>query len=78
MKTTVRMPARAPAAATAFARLPVEGQAKTFAPSSRAARQRHRDDPVLEGVRGVAGVVLDPQAADAELAAEVVGVHAAG
>jgi hypothetical protein len=37
MKTTVLMPARAPAAATAFARLPVLGQAKTFAPSSRAA-----------------------------------------
>ena len=37
MKTTVRMPARAPAAATALARLPVEGQAKTVEPSSRAA-----------------------------------------
>ena len=37
MKTTVLMPARAPAAATALARLPVEGQAKTLAPSSRAA-----------------------------------------
>src|SRR5690606_31532789 len=37
MKTTVLMPARAPAAATALARLPVLGQAKTFAPSSRAA-----------------------------------------
>ena len=31
------MPARAPAAATALARLPVEGQAKTLLPSSRAA-----------------------------------------
>ena len=37
MKTTVLIPARAPAAATAFARLPVLGQAKTFAPNSRAA-----------------------------------------
>jgi hypothetical protein len=37
MKTTVVIPARAPAAATALARLPVEGQAKTFASSSRAA-----------------------------------------
>ncbi len=37
MKTTVRMPARAPAAATALARLPVDGQAKTCMPSSRAA-----------------------------------------
>ena len=34
MKTTVLMPARAPAAATAFARLPVLGQANTFASSS--------------------------------------------
>ena len=37
MKTTVRIPARAPAAATALARLPVEGQANVVAPSSRAA-----------------------------------------
>ena len=37
MKTTVLIPARAPAAATALARLPVEGQAKTLASSSRAA-----------------------------------------
>ena len=37
MNTTVGMPARAPAAATALARLPVLGQANTFEPSSRAA-----------------------------------------
>ena len=37
MKTTVLMPARAPAAATALARLPVEGHANTLEPSSRAA-----------------------------------------
>ena len=37
MNTTVFIPARAPAAATALARLPVEGQAKTFMSSSRAA-----------------------------------------
>ena len=37
MNTTVFMPARAPAAATALARLPVEGQAKTLLPNSRAA-----------------------------------------
>ena len=37
MNTTVLIPARAPAAATALARLPVDGQAKTLAPSSRAA-----------------------------------------
>ena len=35
--TTDRMPARAAAAATAFARLPVDGQASTEKPSSRAA-----------------------------------------
>ncbi len=37
MKTTVFRPARAPAAPTALARLPVEGQAKTLAWNSRAA-----------------------------------------
>ncbi len=35
--TTDRMPARAAAAATALARLPVEGQASTLKPSSLAA-----------------------------------------
>ena len=35
--TTDRMPARAAAAATALARLPVDGQASTEKPSSRAA-----------------------------------------
>ena len=37
MKTTVLIPARAPAAATALARLPVDGHAKTLLPNSRAA-----------------------------------------
>ncbi len=37
MSTTDRMPARAAAAATAFARLPVDGQARTLKPSSTAA-----------------------------------------
>ena len=37
MNTTVLMPARAPAAATALARLPVLGHANVVAPSSRAA-----------------------------------------
>ena len=37
MKTTDRMPARAAAAATALARFPVDGQARTAKPSSRAA-----------------------------------------
>ena len=35
--TALRMPARAAAAATALARLPVDGQASTLKPSSRAA-----------------------------------------
>ena len=35
--TTERIPARAAAAATAFARLPVDGQASTLKPSSVAA-----------------------------------------
>ena len=37
MNTTVLMPARAPAAATALARLPVDGQANTLLWNSRAA-----------------------------------------
>ena len=37
MSTTPRMPARAAAAATALARFPVDGQASTEKPSSRAA-----------------------------------------
>ncbi len=37
MNTTVLMPARAPAAATALARLPVDGQAKTLEWNSVAA-----------------------------------------
>jgi hypothetical protein len=37
MRTTERMPARAAAAATALARLPVDGQASVVKPSSRAA-----------------------------------------
>src|SRR4029453_5643239 len=37
MNTTERIPARAAAAATALARLPVDGQANTVRPSSRAA-----------------------------------------
>ena len=41
MKTTVLMPARAPAAATALARLPVDGQAKTLLSNSRAALSAH-------------------------------------
>ena len=37
--------------------------------------QRDRDDPVLERVGRVAGVVLDPDLAEAELGGEAVGPH---
>ena len=78
MKTTVLMPARAPAAATALARLPVLGQAKTLASQLAGGAQRAGDDPVLEGVGGVGRVVLDPEVGDAELAAEVVRLEQPG
>ena len=38
-------------------------------------RQRDRRDAVLERVRGVHGVVLDPHLAEAELGREAVGAH---
>ena len=37
--------------------------------------QRDRDDAVLEGVRGIARVVLDPHLAEPELGREPVGAH---
>ncbi len=40
--------------------------------------ERHGDDAVLERVRGVDRVVLDPQGAHAELSGEVVGADQAG
>ena len=61
MKTTVLMPARAPAAATAFARLPVLGQANTFAPNSRAALRAQATTRSLKELVGLVGVVLDPE-----------------
>ena len=53
MNTTVLMPARAPAAATALARLPVEGQAKTLEPSSRAALSAHATTRSLKELVGL-------------------------
>ncbi len=78
MKTTVLMPARAPAAATALARLPVEGHAKVVAPSSRAALSAHATTRSLKELVGLRGVVLHPQLGDAQLAAEVVGRQETG
>ena len=72
MKTTVLIPARAPAAATALARLPVEGQAKTLRANSRAALSAQATTRSLKELVGLVRVVLDPQVVDAELAAEVV------
>jgi hypothetical protein len=46
-------PARAPAAATAFARLPVLGQAKTLRPSSRAALRAQATTRSLKELRRV-------------------------
>ncbi len=59
------MPSAAACAATALARLPVEAQARTSKPSSRARCCRDGHDAVLEGVRRVGGVVLDPDLAQA-------------
>src|SRR3954466_7642965 len=83
MNTTDRMPARAAAAATALARLPVDAHDRTSKPSVRAAEAATAttrslnggggDAAVLERVRRVAALVLDPQRLHAELAGEVVG-----
>ena len=79
MNTQERKPARAAAAPTAPARLPVEEQERVVKPKARAASTAIGDDPVLEGVRRVAGVVLDVQpAGDAQLAGEVVGLDELG
>src|SRR3954464_12977489 len=53
MNTTVLMPARAPAAATAFARLPVDGQANTWLPSARAALRAHATTRSLKELVGL-------------------------
>src|SRR5205807_4826241 len=41
-------------------------------------RETNRHHPVLEGVGGVEGVVLDPQLAEAEGAGEALGPHQRG
>ena len=78
MKTTVLIPARAPAAATALARLPVDGAGEDLGVELAGGAQGAGDDAVLERVGGVGRVVLDPQVVDAELAAEVVGLEQPG
>ena len=78
MKTTVRMPARAPAAATAFARLPVEGQANTFAPSSRAAESAIATTRSLKEWVGLPESSLTHRLRTPTSRAEVVGAQRAG
>src|SRR6202034_186567 len=79
ISTTERMPALAAAAATALARFPVDGQARTLWPiSSAAARASATTRPVLDGVRGVAPLVLHPQRAHAERVRQPVRAHQAG
>src|SRR4051812_47852321 len=53
MNTTVLMPARAPAAATALARLPVDGQANTLLPNSPAADKAPATTRSLNGWVGL-------------------------
>ena len=55
ISTTERMPARAAAAAVALARLPVEGQASTVKPSSRAAA---RATPTTRSLKEWVGLAL--------------------
>ena len=73
MNTQACSPARAAAAPTAPARLPVEEQDRVCEAEVAGGLEGDGDDPVLEGVGGVAGVVLDVQRAQAELAGQVVG-----
>ena len=75
MKTIDSMPARAAWAATELARLPVEAQAATLNPSSRALVSATDTTAVLERARRVEGVVLDPELAEAELGGQAVGPH---
>src|SRR4051812_2291140 len=74
MNTTARIPARAPQAATAAARLPVEAQANVSNPNARArAGDRHR--AVLEGEGRVNRIVLDINLPQAEQSPQVIGLH---
>ena len=72
MKTTVLIPARAPAAATALARLPVDGQAKTFAPSSRAALSAQATTRSLKELVGLVESSFTHRLSMPSSAAEVV------
>ena len=67
------MPSAAPWAATELARLPVEAQASDVVAELAGAGRGDRDDAVLERVRRVRGVVLDPDLAQAEALGEPVG-----
>ena len=68
MNTTVFMPARAPAAATALARLPVEGQANTLLPNSRAAESATATTRSLKECVGLPESSLTQRFLHAELA----------
>ena len=78
MSTTERMPARAAAAATALARLPVDGQASTLKPSSMAAASATPTTRSLNECVGLAALVLDPQLAHAKHIRELVGADQPG
>ena len=78
MKTTVLMPARAPAAATALARLPVDGQAKTLAWNSRAALSAQATTRSLKEFVGLVLSSLTQRLSMPSVAAEVVRLAAAG
>jgi hypothetical protein len=71
------MPSAAPWAATELARLPVEAQAERREAELARARGGHRDHAVLEGVRGVGRVVLDPHLAHAQARGEAIGADRA-
>ena len=66
MKTYESSPAAAEWAATALARLPVDGQATHVVAELLCLCDRDGDDAVLERVRRVGGVVLDVELADPE------------
>ena len=75
MNTKLRSPACAACAATALARLPVDAHAATLKPNSSAFDSATDVDAVLERVRRVDRVVLDPHLAESELGREAVGPH---
>ncbi|GAA3050327.1 hypothetical protein GCM10020000_33900 [Streptomyces olivoverticillatus] len=79
MNTQDLKPARAAAAPTAPRQVARRGAGQGREAEGARRLDRDGDDPVLEGVRGVAGVVLDVQPArHAELAGEVVGLDELG